>query len=142
MALTGTYERSIDAKNRVAIPKRLLQDFGEGNLESLFIAPGTERSLVLYSPAGFDALAQKLAERSGHQNFLRLFYSKAERADLDGQGRIRIPERLSEFAGLSKDAYLLGIQDHIEVWDRAIWDEYVARTSPRFDELAAEVFGQ
>lgn len=138
MALTGTYLRALDEKRRVAVPKRLRDDFGEANLEHLFIAPGTEKSLVIYAPKAFEQLAARLADKASHQNFLRLFYSSSERVDLDGQGRIRIPDRLAEYAGLSREAYLLGIQDHAELWDKAAWDQFVSRTTPEFDHLALE----
>lgn len=138
MALTGTYLRALDEKRRVAVPKRLRDDFGEANLEHLFIAPGTEKSLVIYAPKAFEHLAARLADKASHQNFLRLFYSSSERVDLDGQGRIRIPDRLAEYAGLCREAYLLGVQDHAELWDKSAWDQFVSRTTPEFDHLALE----
>ena len=141
MALTGTYLRTLDEKKRVAVPKRLRDDFGEAELESLMIAPGTEKSLVVYSPQGFEGFAARLAAGGSHQNYLRLFYSSAERVDLDGQGRMRIPERLAEYAGLQREAYLLGVQDHVELWDKGAWDAFVTTHTPAFDELAIRALG-
>ena len=141
MALTGTYLRTLDEKKRVAVPKRLRDDFGEVELDSLMIAPGTEKSLVVYSPQGFEKYAAKLAASGSHQNYLRLFYSSAERVDLDGQGRMRIPDRLAEYAGLRREAYLLGVQDHAELWDKEAWDGFVATHTPAFDEMAIKAMG-
>lgn len=138
MALTGTYLRTLDDKRRVAVPKRLKDDFGESNLEYLYIAPGTQRSLVLYSPRGFAKLGEDLDAKSDHQNYLRLFYSSVERADLDGQGRIRISDRLADYAGLKREAYLLGIRDHAELWDKDAWDGFVKSNTPSFDDLASQ----
>jgi MraZ protein len=141
MALTGTYLRTLDEKKRVAVPKRLRDDFGESDLNSLMIAPGTAKSLVVYSPQGFEAFAAKLVAGGSHQNYLRLFYSSAERVDLDSQGRMRIPDRLAEYAGLKREAYLLGVQDHAELWDKDAWDSFVATHTPAFDELAVKAMG-
>jgi MraZ protein len=141
MALTGTYLRAVDEKKRVAVPKRLRDDFGQSDLNSLIIAPGTEKSLVVYSPQGFEAFAAKLAAGASHQSYLRLFYSSAERVDLDGQGRMRIPDRLADYAGLDREAYLLGVQDHAELWDKNAWDKFVATHTPAFDELAMKAMG-
>lgn len=138
MALTGTYLRTLDDKRRVAVPKRLKDDFGEANLEYLYIAPGTQRSLVLYSPKGFAKLGEDLDGKSDLENYLRLFYSSVERADLDGQGRIRISDRLADYAGLKREAYLLGIRDHAELWDKDSWDEFLQSNSPSFDQLASQ----
>lgn len=140
MALTGTYLRTLDEKRRIAVPKRLKDDFGETNLEYLFIAPGTQRSLVLYSPKAFAKFGDLLAGNPSQQNYLRLFFSSAERVDLDGQSRIRIPDRLSEYATLKREVCLLGVQDHAELWDRDAWDQFVSTNTPAFDELASEAF--
>lgn len=142
MPLTGTYMRTLDDKRRIAVPKRLRDEFGEVDLKVLFVAPGTDHSLVIYSKAGFEALAQRLAEKPGQQNYLRLFYSSAEQADVDGQGRIRIPDRLADHARLSRDAYLLGVQDHLELWDKESWDQFSSKLSADFDQLAQAAFQQ
>jgi MraZ protein len=140
MALTGTYLRTLDDKRRLAVPKRLKDDFGESSLEYLYIARGTQRSLVLYSPKMFAKLGEAFSGTISQQNYLRLFYSSAERVDLDRQSRIRIPDRLSEYAGLKREAYLLGVQDHAELWDREAWDNFVSVNTPAFDELASQAY--
>ncbi len=141
MPLTGTYQRTLDDKRRVAVPKRLRDEFGEVDLKCLYIAPGTNRSLVVYAPFAFEALAARLAGNPQQHNYLRLFYSSAERADLDSQGRIRIPDRLAEHACLQHEAYLLGVQDHAELWDKTTWDEFSARLTNDFDQLAHAAWG-
>lgn len=144
MALTGTYNRNLDDKSRLAIPKRLIDEFGEEDLKSFYVAPGTQKALCLYSPAAFDRLARRIARRSTNRaevlSYVRLFYSRAEKVELDAQGRIRIPERLVEFAGLSRDIVLLGVHDHAEVWDAIAWQKFLAETSATFDEMASRAF--
>jgi MraZ protein len=144
MALSGTYPRSLDEKQRVAFPKRLCEDFGEAALTCFYVAPGTDKSLVLYSPTGFERLARKIAKKSSNRvevrNYKRLFYSRAEKVELDAQGRIRIPERLIEFAGLGREVVLVGVHDHAELWDAAAWSVFLDRTSAAFDEIATQAF--
>lgn len=144
MTLTGTYTRTLDDKGRLAVPKRLREQFGEKELSSLYVAPGTEQSLALYSATAFDTLAQRLAERSPTRtdvrNYLRLFYSRAEKIDIDSQGRVRIPERLLEFAGLKHEVVLLGVHDHAELWDTGLWQEFLTRHEQEFDRMATQAF--
>lgn len=144
MTLSGTYTRSLDDKQRLAVPKRLCEDFNEPDLKSLYVAPGTNKSLMLYSPAGFEKLARKIGRQSSNsvevRNYKRLFYSRAERVELDAQGRIRLPDRLVEFAGLSRDVVLAGVHDHAEIWDAAAWDQFLNATGPAFDEIATRAF--
>lgn len=145
MPLTGTWPRSLDDKQRLALPKRLRDDFGEGELNALYAAPGTERSLVLYSPAGFQQLAQKIetlpAQREEVRLYSRLFYAQAEKMDFDSQGRVRLPERLIQLAGLKHEVVVLGVNDHAEVWDAEAWQAFLSLQTPRFDRLASEAWG-
>jgi MraZ protein len=144
MALSGTFTRSLDEKQRLAVPKRLCEDFNETDLKNFYVAPGTDKSLVLYSQPGFERLARKIAKQSSNRaevrNYKRLFYSRAERVELDAQGRIRIPERLVEFAGLTRDIVLVGVHDHAEIWDAGAWDKFLAATGAAFDEMATQAF--
>ena len=118
------------------MPKRVKDDFAEENLDSLIIAPGTEKSLVVYTPIGFDRFAARLSGAPEHQRYLRLFYASAERVEFDSQSRVRIPDRLADYAGLKRDVYLLGVQDHAEIWDKDAWDSYQTTYTPEFDQLA------
>ncbi|QDT48132.1 Transcriptional regulator MraZ [Symmachiella dynata] len=134
----------MDDKSRFAVPKRLREQFGEEELRSIYVAPGTECSLDLYSKIAFEELADRVATmsptRADIRNYKRLFYGRAERVDLDSQGRIRIPERLVTFAGLQKEVVLIGVHDHVEVWDSAIWQQFLEKHSTDFDSMAAGVF--
>lgn len=145
MILTGTFFRSVDEKQRIAIPKRLREALGTENALELFVAPGTDGSLALYTEAALAAIATRLNSASPVQQdvraFNRLFFARAERVEADAQGRIRIPPALAELAGLDKEVVLLGIQDHLELWDRQRWDAYVASRSAQYDQIAENAFG-
>ncbi len=141
MALTGTWPRSLDDKGRLAVPKRMRDDLGGETLTELFVAPWTEKSLALFTPAAFEKLAERFREKTanaGVRDYMRLFYARAERVDVDAQSRIRIPDRLKEFAELNRDVVLLGVNDHVELWDQARWDSYVSDLNPQFDVIAEQ----
>lgn len=152
MALTGTYERTIDDKGRIAIPKPLREAFTtrnatrEDGTTHLFVGPGDDQALVLYAPEDFDRLAQRMdassSTRADVLKYERFFFSRAEKVELDGQGRIRIPERLAAFAKLQRDVVLLGVRDHAEIWDKTLWTEFEQQHSARFDELAQAAFAR
>ena len=142
MALTGTWPRSVDAKGRLAVPKRVRDELGGDALLELFIAPWTDKSLALFTTSAFEALAErfKSSSKADVRNYMRLFYARADRGDLDRQGRIRIPDRLKEFAELDQKVVLLGVSDHLEIWDASRWDVYVAQLNPQFDEIAEQAY--
>jgi len=49
----------------------------------------------------------------------------ARRVEIDKQGRVRLPENLLTWVGLSGDVALIGVKDHLEVWDDEAWAEYL-----------------
>jgi len=144
MLLTGTFPRSIDDKGRVAIPKSLREAIGMSKNGVLYVAPGTDGSLSLYPPEGFQSLAERLSLASPTarqvRDYSRLFYAQASRVELDKQGRVRIPSELIQLADLKKDAVLLGVQDHMELWERNRWEEYFATRQSCYDEIAEAAF--
>ena len=146
MLLTGTFSRAIDEKLRIAIPKRVREALLRGDGHGLYVAPGTDGSLAWYTEEVFATLAARLAAASPAEQdvraFSRLFYSQAQRVEFDTQGRIRIPAELAELTHLKRDAVLLGVMDHLEIWDRSRWEQYLAERRSRYDEIAEAAFRQ
>jgi len=145
MLLTGTYSRSIDEKLRVALPKRLRTAMGLSDGDAVYVAPGTDQSVAIYDESAFEQLAARLADipptRPDVRAFVRLFYARAQRVELDAQGRIRIPQELAGLVVLGKEAVLLAVQDHLELWAADRWEVYLAEKQKHYDEIAETTFG-
>jgi len=146
MLLTGTFSRSVDQKYRVAVPKGLREAIGGQPGCVLYVAPGTDGSLAIHTEQSFAELGRRLGEVSPTQQnvraFIRLFYARAQRVELDHQGRIRVPADLAELAGLTGEAVLLGVQDHLELWAVDRWNQYLADRQTHYDEIAEAAFDQ
>ena len=54
----------------------------------------------------------------------RQLFAGAFETELDRQGRVLVPQRLREYAGLESEAMVMGSRDHAEIWAPARWDEY------------------
>jgi len=143
--LTGTYVRSLDDKQRIAVPKRVRDAMGGEEITNLYLAPGTDGSLAIYTEEAFSQMANHLENGppTGHdvRAFSRVFYAQTESVEVDRQGRIRIPPELVELADLRKEVVLLGVRDHLELWDRQRWDEYLSTMQTQYDSLAESAFG-
>jgi MraZ protein len=143
--LTGTFHRTLDDKLRLALPKSLRDALGDATDRPVFLAPGSDGSLALFPEASFEQLAQRLAAASPAamevREYRRMFYARATRAELDRQGRLRLPQELADFAGLVRDVVLLGVQDHVELWDRDRWTAYLGSRQERYDAIAEAAFG-
>jgi MraZ protein len=142
MLLTGTHPRTLDGKKRLALPKRVREQLGEP--ATVFVTPGPDQCLWLYTQAGLERLAEKLdqapAADAEARVFRRLYFAQTEAVDLDRTGRILIPERLLQFAGVTHEAVLIGVRDHLELWDAQRWQQYLAQNAPRFDAVAEGAF--
>ncbi len=140
MLLTGSFLRAVDEKHRIAIPKRLREALGDETPTALFIAPSTDGSLSLYTQRVFEELAARCADASPTAEdvraFRRLFFARAQRVGIDRQYRIRIPPELAELADLRQEVILLGVHDHLELWDRKNWEVYLAKQAANYDQIA------
>ncbi len=144
MLLTGSYRRTLDEKSRLAIPKQLREALGFPEISSLFIAPGTDRALVIYTAAVLEQIGRALGKMSPAaketRDFSRLFYAQAQPADVDRQGRLRIPPELAKLAGITAEVVVVGVRDRIELWDATTWDAFLEKAQPTYDDLAESVF--
>lgn len=143
MFLTGTYPRAIDDKFRLALPKKLRDGLG-GTEAAMYLAPGTDGSLTLYNESEFEKVARRLQNESPHgkdvRAFSRLFFAQAQAVETDSQGRMRVPAELARLAGLEGEVVILGVRDHVEIWNRLRWDAYLASLEGAYDQIAERVF--
>lgn len=143
MLLTGTHPRTLDDKKRLTLPKRLRTLLGEP--ATLFLTPGPDQSIWIYSEGDLEQLAARLdrapATDAQARVFRRLFFAQTEAADLDKAGRLVVPDRLCRFASLSSEVILVGVRDHLELWDAPRWHEYLERQLDGFDAFAEQAFG-
>jgi MraZ protein len=137
----GTFEHTLDAKNRLTLPSR----FRSTLAGPLFVVKGAEPCLSVYPAATYDAMAEAALARmnplsSQKREFSRLFYANAMSAELDGAGRIMLKETMLEAVGIaSRDVVVAGAGDCLEVWDRGRWQAYEDDLAQRAPELTASL---
>jgi MraZ protein len=57
----------------------------------------------------------------------RIFLGNAMDVDMDGTGRVLVSPELRQAAGITRDTMLLGMGNHLELWDKAIYETLEAR---------------
>lgn len=122
-ALMGTYHHNIDAKGRMSFPTKLRELLGE---EFYVTKSINQKCLTIYSKDEWEKLAAKVAalpDSMGGLDIKRWLFSGAGELCPDKQGRVLIPVDLREFANLTKDVVVIGLDDKAEIWDKASWDE-------------------
>jgi MraZ protein len=135
----GEYRHTTDAKRRLSIPAKFRTEIGK----SAVLAKGLDRSLILYPMEEWKVIAEKLAAlpmgKAGMRGFVRSRFADAAVVELDGLGRILIPENLAEFAGLSKNVVIAGLYTRLEIWDETAWQAYKKDTEARADDVAEDL---
>lgn len=144
MAFAGIYPRVMDEKRRVAIPKPLREGFEKPTPKKLIVTPGSFDCLWILTPARFEQWGARLLEHredvSELAAYRRMFYARAEVVELDRQFRILIPDRLLERGKIGNEVSLIGVYDHIQLWDPQRWAEYERAHEGQFDATAEKMF--
>ena len=117
-SVTGTYEHSIDAKGRLFIPAKLREELGA----TFYLAMGVDACLAIYPQETWNRFTDKFASLPMSQSrAMRTLFANAAKCELDNQGRIVIPQKLRKYAGLEKDAVIIGVNDRAEIWAADAW---------------------
>ena len=140
MVFRGTFDYSLDAKNRLTVPARFRAALAEG----VVLAKGLERCVALWTPRAYDDYTQ--ASLAGFhplskeaQKLKRFFAANSLDTELDAAGRVMVPAFLLEHAGLSKEVVVTGAGDALEIWDRAIWSDYNAALASDIDDITGSL---
>ena len=117
----GEVQHSLDNKGRLTIPARY-RDLLEGGA---YITQGFERNLMVWPVSAFEHIMQSLSARSitdpDTRMLQRLIFSRGERLEVDGAGRILIPQFLRQFAMLDSEVVVVGVGNYFEIWSPELW---------------------
>jgi MraZ protein len=137
--LIGEYEHTLDEKKRVSLPKNFRAALGK----RVVMTRGLDNCLFVYSPRAWGEVAAKLQSLSivnqDTRGFNRFMLSGAAEVDVDGAGRVLIPDHQKEFAQLKRDVVFTGVSDHVEIWDAMRWKSYKARIEKDAEKMAGKL---
>ena len=140
--LLGTHDHTIDDKNRLTLPAKFRAAFEGG----VVVTRGLDACLVAFPRDEWARSQSRIAELdslSGEARSLqRIVYANAVEGDLDKQGRVVISARLKEYAGLERDVVVAGVNDHLEIWDRAAWRAQLAELEGSASHVAERLAAQ
>ena len=117
----GEYSHNLDSKKRMILPAKLREELGE----NVVMTKNVDRCVSLYLAERWNAFTAKLDTLPDIETrqVKRFLYSAAFETTVDGQGRILVAPNLCTYAGLDKSVKVIGVGDHIEIWDEARWTE-------------------
>ena len=132
MAFRGSYEHTLDDRGRVALPARYRHEFAEGVVLTL----GAEGCIEAYTPSGFaemsDLVAAEPATTPQGRRSRRRFDAQSFDTELDRQGRILIPAKFREAAGLQGPVTIAGRRECLEIWSPQRWERELQGATTAF----------
>lgn len=142
MAFRGTFDHTLDAKNRLTIPARFRAMLADGVV--LAMQPDERRCFAIWRPDDYEhhteqTLAGLPPSSPQVASLRRFFYGNSYESDVDGAGRVIVPPSLLEHAVLERDVVIAGAGPCLEVWDRIHWAEYNSTLFDQVGEMTASL---
>jgi transcriptional regulator MraZ len=141
--LLGEHEHTLDDKNRLTLPARFREAFAEG----VVVTRGLDGCLYAFRRSDWAGLVESRLSaldplRPEGRRLQRHFFSGATESELDKQGRVMIPASLIAHAKLGKDVVVAGVNDRLEIWDRAAWRKELAMVEGSAEDVAERLATQ
>ena len=135
----GEYFHPFDTKNRISVPSKFRKDLGR----VVVVTRGLDHCLYVYSRKAWEREAHVHATAvngsSARRGLARLFLAGSFLAEVDGSGRVLVPENLKSFASIKEKAVIAGVADRVEIWEENAWKKYTADIERDADAFAEKV---
>lgn len=121
----GIHEHNLDPKGRLTLPSQLRRDLGQSCVVSK--SQFSDPCLTIWRSEDFNAFSDRYltADLDGDlsaRRRMRSWSSEAFLGEIDATGRLPIPQRLRDFANLTKEVLVVGALQTIELWSVEAWN--------------------
>lgn len=134
--LIGEYLHTLDSKKRLSLPAKFRKEVGK----KVVVTRGLDQCLFMFPQSTWKGIASKLEAlpfgQSDTRGMSRFLLAGAVETEVDGAGRILIPDFLKEFADLRSRVVLAGVSDRVEIWNEKTWEEYKRRIEKGAEGMA------
>ena len=143
LLLTGEYQHVVDNKSRVLISNKLRNQIDvDEHGSNFYLVLGANGILCLYPEKYFEQIALAVAPGTTAPDetivFERISFAMSSKVELDGQGRLLLNDILRKRAGLKDHITLIGVRDHIELWNSESWEQYVSDNMAQYQKQMSQ----
>ncbi|MDQ6749258.1 MAG: division/cell wall cluster transcriptional repressor MraZ [Actinomycetota bacterium] len=136
VAFRGTFDFTLDAKNRLTVPARFRAALSDG----VVLAAGIERCVAVWTSGAYESQVSAALQASNPvspraRDTRRFFSANAHETELDAAGRVMLPPFLVDHAGLDREVVVIGAEECLEVWGRDAWAQYNRELTGRMNEI-------
>lgn len=140
----GEAQTAVDEKGRITVSRRFRETMNVLGHQLWYLTRGFDGSIFLFPREEWEAIREQARQRPSMDaqaiDFRRMFFGSVSEAQPDRQGRLLIPHHLREFANLQKEAVLIGVDDHLELWSKESWRAFQDNNQSHYKNMAAELF--
>ncbi len=143
LLLTGEYQHIVDDKGRVLVSNKLRSQIdADEHGSDFYLVLGANGILCLYPQKYFEHIALAVAPGAAAPDeavaFERMSFALASKIELDAQGRLLLNDKLRKRAGLKDQITLIGVRDHIELWNSESWEQYLSDHMPQYQKQMSQ----
>ena len=139
LSFIGEYRHNLDTKGRLAVPAHFRNLLGN----YFTITVGLDGCITVYTEEQWEVFYDKLmtlpTNKKNSRDYVRAFTANARTCELDAQGRILLPQSLIRYGGLTKECAIIGVGNHIEIWNAEKWDEICNSTLDSLNGIAEDL---
>ena len=143
---TGEYDCKLDAKGRLALPAKVKSALPDVTAQELVLRRGFESCLVMYPMIEYKKIINRVRSLSEfneeYRRFQRSFFRGNIELEMDGSGRINIPNRMMSFASLEKEVVLVGLGNRVEIWNPDLYEENLISDASEYSKLAEKYLAE
>ncbi|HWP92319.1 MAG TPA: division/cell wall cluster transcriptional repressor MraZ [Thermodesulfobacteriota bacterium] len=123
----GRYEHTMTDKGRISVPSKFREVLKEKYDDETLVITNFDKCLAAYPVKEWNEIEKKAAElpqfRQEVISFLRYLMGSAIDCQIDGSGRVLIPQALRNHAQIKRDVVMIGMLSRFEIWSRELWEE-------------------
>ncbi len=143
MGMQGSYAHKLDAKGRMVLPARFRDALGDHVVATIGIGNG--RCVSVYPIDRWENFLTRLDEVAAKggkgRDIRRIILASAHELEVDGMGRILIPNPLRAYAAIGQEVSVNGTSDHLEIWNMSAWNAFAEVMLVDMSELTEGIEG-
>ena len=154
----GSFPYNIDSKSRVCIPPAFLDILDtsyKSEHRSLVVFLSLNRSIAVYPVSRYYSFLEDIKKKSILDKNMRALLTMIQGTSfiqsLDTQNRLRLNDEVLKYAGIgskeesgieekaSRQVYVKGFDDHMEIWAAEAWDQFIQHTTNKMEEISDQL---
>lgn len=135
----GSFAHTLDDKGRLVIPRKMREETGV----KIFVMKGFDGALSMYKASEFEKLVKEFEtlpfNKKSARDYLRVQLASVCELEIDKSGRVQLPAQLLSKFQIGKEVMVIGMGDHIEVWNQEAYAKYEKEAINAFEKTAEDL---